>query len=240
MGLLIKNKVGALLPRAASNNSAYFNPTFLPAPVRTIAAPTKQYLAEANVRSPICLTFDDGPDPVYTPKILKVLADYNVKSTFFVVGQAVEQFPHLVEQICGAGHSIGNHTHSHRHPWLMSFESAKQEVIQANFAIKNVLGSSPHWFRPPFGRLRSAMCLQAHAEQMTTVLWSRSMIDWGMFGTKAGISARLDKIMPGDIVLMHDGRPGHNHPDIIYQCLPKFLAGLANKSLVAHALDEVF
>lgn len=218
--------------------SPYINPASLPQPLRRLTASGK--LNPTDTESAICLTFDDGPDPIYTPKILHVLAEYNVTATFFVLGEAAERFPHLVEKMFKEGHSVGNHTYSHRHPWIMSSGRAKQEVTQANTVIKNITGSTPKWFRPPFGRLRTAMRMQAHTERMTTVLWSRSIIDWGMFGTTTGISRRLDNIEAGDIVLMHDGRPEHNHPDITYECLPRFLRSLADKSLVARNLDDVF
>jgi hypothetical protein len=81
---------------------------------------------------------------------------------------------------------------------------------------------------------------QAQTEQLTTVLWNRSMMDWGCYGTKAGISRRLAAITAGDIVLLHDGRPEHNCPGMTYQCLPEFLRSLADKSFVARSLDQVF
>jgi peptidoglycan/xylan/chitin deacetylase (PgdA/CDA1 family) len=229
--LLIKNKMSAVQP---------FSRAPLPSPIRSL--PGLNNIGQSNVhhKRSVCLTFDDGPDPVYTQKILNVLADYDVKATFFVLGEAAEQFPHLLQQMLRAGHAIGNHTYSHRHPWMMSSERAKYEVAQANAVIKGITGIAPRWFRPPFGRLRTAMRRQAQVEQMATVLWSCSIIDWGMLGTTAGISRRLEHIKPRDIVLMHDGRPGHNHPEITVQCLPKFLQSLSERSLVACSLDEVF
>jgi len=218
---------------------AHYKRASLPPPVHRLSAPAHIGSSGINPAHAICLTFDDGPDPVYTPKILDVLADYKAKATFFVLGEAAEQFPHLVEQMLQAGHSVGNHTYSHRHPWLMPSERAKQEVSQANSVIKNITGITPRWFRPPFGRLRNAMRMQAHIEQMTTVLWSHSIIDWGLLGTEVGIARRLAKIESGDIVLMHDGRPQHNRPDITAQCLPQFLKSLADKSLTTCNLDSV-
>jgi peptidoglycan/xylan/chitin deacetylase (PgdA/CDA1 family) len=208
-------------------------------PLRRLPAEEVGVIAPNSTRA-ICLTFDDGPDPVYTPKILAVLGDYQAKATFFVVGEAARQFPQLIEQILKAGHAIGNHTQSHQHPWLMSAARARQQVIQANQVLQDITGEAPRWFRPPFGRLRAAMQQQAQTEQLTTVLWSRSMMDWGGYGTKAGISRRLAAITAGDIVLLHDGRPDHNCPGMTYQCLPQFLRTLADKSMVARSLDEVF
>ncbi len=209
------------------------------APLRRLPAENIGLIA-ANPTRAICLTFDDGPDPIYTPKILAVLADYKAKATFFVVGEAARQFPQLIELILKAGHAIGNHSHSHQHPWLISAARARYEVMQANRLLQDITGEAPRWFRPPFGRLRTAMQQQAQTEQLTTVLWSRSMMDWGGYGTKAGISRRLAAITAGDIVLLHDGRPDHNCPGMTNQCLPQFLHTLADKSLIARSLDEVF
>lgn len=209
----------------------------LPAPIRRLENPAH---SGAAINNRICLTFDDGPDPHYTQKILDVLADYDVKASFFVVGEAAEQFPHLVQKMLAAGHSIGNHTYSHRHPWLMSSAAAKMEVTRATNIIHNITGTPLRWFRPPFGRLRTAMRQQAHTEHMATVLWSHSIIDWGKLGTKTGIARRLDCIKAGDIVLMHDGKRKHNHPEIMLQCLPAFLRSLSDRSLVAHNLDRFF
>ena len=211
----------------------------LPRPIRTLEHFTHMGKVKIDIKRQVCLTFDDGPDPDYTPEILAVLADYGVKATFFVVGEAAERFPQLVEKIVAAGHTIGNHTYSHRHPWLISSARAKSEVARTTDIVENIIGSAPRWFRPPFGRLRTAMRKQAHAEHMATVLWSHSIIDWGALGTKTGIARRLDQVKAGDIVLMHDGKPEQNRPGLTLQCLPGFLRSLAGKSLVACNLDEV-
>jgi peptidoglycan-N-acetylglucosamine deacetylase len=220
-------------------NSLLVNPSFfnigLPNPIRTTTALGNW----ENIDAPVCLTFDDGPDPVYTQKILDILADYHVTATFFVVGKSAQEHPHLVEQMLKAGHSIGNHSYNHCHPWMISSKSARQEVTHATSVIKMITGSAPRWFRPPFGRLRPAMRNQAHAEQMATVLWNHSIIDWGPLGTEAGVAKRLKQIKAGDIVLMHDGKRESNHPNIIIQYLPGFLQLLQEKSLSICSLDDV-
>jgi peptidoglycan-N-acetylglucosamine deacetylase len=221
------------MPGSLLFNSVFFD-TGLCDPIRT----TSELGNFRNTNAPISLTFDDGPDPIYTQKILDLLADYDVKATFFVLGEAAEQFPYLLEKMLKAGHSIGNHTYSHHHPWMMSSSRAMYEVERTTNIIKDITGIAPRWFRPPFGRLRSAMRKQAQSEKMTTVLWSHSIIDWGLLGTEAGISKRLDSIKPGDIVLMHDGKREHNHPEILIQCLPKFLQSLSKRSLIICNLDE--
>lgn len=84
------------------------------------------------------------------------------------------------------------------------------------------------------------MRAQAHAEKMTTVLWSHSVVDWGMWGTENAITRRPERIAAGDIVLLHDGRPEHNRPATCLKCLPVFLQSLQDKSLVAKSLDGGF
>lgn len=229
-----------LLPK---NKRAELQPLphlLLPAPIRAISPLNKLGIPNVHALRSFCLTFDDGPDPLYTPKILEVLADHNARATFFMVGEAVEQFPGLVYEILKGGHAIGNHTYSHSHPWMMSPLRAQQEVSKTNILIRKITGITPRWFRPPFGRLRAAMRRQAHVEGMTTVLWSRSVIDWGMLGTKAGIARRLESIKLGDIVLMHDGKREANNPQFTIECLPTFLQSLGENALGACTLDEVF
>jgi peptidoglycan/xylan/chitin deacetylase (PgdA/CDA1 family) len=210
----------------------------LPPPIYKVAG-LGNHGAFGDKKNPICLTFDDGPDPAYTQKILDILADFDIKATFFVLGRAAEQFPNLIEQMASAGHSIGNHSYSHHHPWMISSDRAKHEVAYTTAIIKKITGSAPRWFRPPFGRLRTAMRKQASNEKMATVLWSHSIIDWGPLGTETGISNRLQHIEPNDIILMHDGKREHNHPDIVIQCLPGLLRSLEEKSLTACNLDGV-
>ena len=187
----------------------------------------------------VCLTFDDGPDPVYTPAILDLLAMHKIRASFFVLGEAAERFPRLVERMLSEGHTVGNHTYSHRHPWMISPGRARDEVARGSEAIQKITGHAPRWFRPPHGRLRRAMLKQVQAENMTTVLWSHSIIDWGPMGTETGVAQRLHDIKFGDIVLMHDGQRQHNHPHLIVQQLPRLAEWLVQRGITAVTLDQV-
>lgn len=207
--------------------------SLLPKPIRSTA--TRGQTARA-----VCLTFDDGPDPVYTPAVLDVLAAYDVKATFFVLGEAAERFPQLVERIVAEGHSIGNHTYSHPHPWFTSEDIAREEVGKTSAIIEQIVGFRPRWFRPPYGRLRLAMRRQAAQHNMATVLWNHSIIDWGLLGSSSGIRSRLARINAGDIVLMHDGQRDHNRPDNLLRYLPGFLASLPGRDLNAKSLDQIY
>jgi len=177
------------------------------------------------------LTFDDGPDRDWTPRVLDVLAAAQVQAIFFVVGQAVRAAPELLRRIAAEGHAIGNHSYSHRHPWTLREADARDEVRSGAAAIADVLGRAPCAFRPPHGRLRRCMVDEAERSGQRTVLWSLSAVDWGPLGHASRIETRLRQARGGDIVLMHDGRSRHNHPDELLRVLPRALAELGERGL---------
>lgn len=185
----------------------------------------------------VYLTFDDGPDARWTPRILDILAKAQARATFFVVGRQARGQAALVRRIAAQGHEIGNHTWSHRHPWTMLSSNARREVRDGAAAIADILGYGPRFFRPPHGCLRRCMIEEARALGQAVVLWSLSAVDWGVLGTAAGVAARLDAVQDGDIVLMHDGRGLINRPWQTASVLPVFLDGLRQRGLRAERLD---
>lgn len=173
------------------------------------------------------LTFDDGPDPLWTPAVLEVLAEARVRATFFVLGQTVRGQATLMRETRAAGHTIGNHSFSHRHPWLLSRQAATNEVRDGADAIADVLGERPTWYRPPHGRLTPAVLDAAHETGHRVALWSVSAVDWGPLATPQRILSRLRMLSAGDVVLMHDGQRRHNRPRHTLNVLPDVLAALA-------------
>jgi len=180
------------------------------------------------------LTFDDGPDRLWTPLILDILEAAGVTATFFVVGRHAHSIPAMVRRVAAAGHSIGNHTWSHRHPWTMSPAVARREVRDGTAAISDVLGFAPGFFRPPHGWVRRCMLDEAEDAGQTVVLWSLSAIDWGPLGYADRIADRLAKANTGDIVLMHDG--GNNKPARLAGVLPAFLEVMQYSGLKIRSL----
>jgi peptidoglycan-N-acetylglucosamine deacetylase len=183
----------------------------------------------------VYLTFDDGPDPRWTPQILDLLARAQMRATFFAIGECAQREPALTRRIAAEGHAIGNHTFSHRHPWLMSARAARAQVRDGAKALSDTVGRAPALYRPPHGRARLCMTDEArlHGERM--VMWNRSAIDWGWLGTAPRIAVRLARVRAGDIVLMHDGRNVHNRPDQLLEVLPGFLRKLASQGLRSSA-----
>jgi peptidoglycan/xylan/chitin deacetylase (PgdA/CDA1 family) len=186
----------------------------------------------------VFLTFDDGPDPDWTPQILDLLSQANARATFFVIGEQALRAPALVRRIVAEGHAVGNHTFSHRHPWVMSEAQAAAQVQDGCSAISEVLGQTPRFYRAPHGRQRRCMTQAAAACGEITVDWQLSAVDWGPLGTAARIAARLARVAANDIVLMHDGRNRHNRPDELLRVLPAFLDELSNRGLRPIALSE--
>jgi peptidoglycan/xylan/chitin deacetylase (PgdA/CDA1 family) len=184
----------------------------------------------------IYLTFDDGPDEEWTPQILDALAARDAKATFFAIGRQAERSGALLRRTSQAGHAIGNHGYGHEHPWMLSDARARAEVRLGSDAIAQVTGAAPRAYRPAFGRRRAAMFDEARRCGQRIVLWRLSAMDWGPFGRAARVARRLERIQGGDIVLLHDGRNRHNHPEVVAELLPELLGSLHQRSLVPAAL----
>jgi peptidoglycan/xylan/chitin deacetylase (PgdA/CDA1 family) len=186
----------------------------------------------------VFLTFDDGPDPQWTPQILDALAEAGARATFFMIGIHALKFPALVRRIDAEGHATGNHTFSHRHPWLLSKNEARKEVQWGARALEDILGHSPRFYRAPHGRRRACMDEEARHHGETIVGWDLSAIDWGLLGRAERIAMRLTRVRSGDVVLMHDGRNRHNRPHELVRVLPQFLQELRGRALRAEPLSE--
>jgi peptidoglycan/xylan/chitin deacetylase (PgdA/CDA1 family) len=170
------------------------------------------------------LTFDDGPDPHWTPRVLATLARHDARATFFVIGRLAARFGPLLREARAAGHAVASHGWSHRHPWTLDRAQARREVSGGADAIEQVLGERVHWFRPPHGRVTVHLAHAAHEQGQRIALWSLSALDWGPLGAPERIALRLARAAPGDIVLLHDGPRIHNRPAATLLALPAMLA----------------
>jgi peptidoglycan/xylan/chitin deacetylase (PgdA/CDA1 family) len=156
-------------------------------------------------RSSVALTFDDGPNPALTPRLLSLLHEHNVRATFFLIGRFVRDCPALVAEIAAAGHAIGNHTDSHPNLiWLSSTRIADQ-LNRCQDSIEKACGRRPIWMRPPFGgRAPSLSGVVRRLGFRGVVMWSCWAWDW----RPQPIAKLIDRLRPvggGDIVLLHDG-----------------------------------
>ncbi|MEU3022070.1 polysaccharide deacetylase family protein [Nocardiopsis alba] len=154
----------------------------------------------------IALTFDDGPFPPYTEKILDILDHYSVPATFFCVGLNSIAHPGLMQRIRDRGHGFGNHTWSHPHLPDLSEPQIIEQLRRTGETISAFTGdSAPPFFRPPYGALPPGPYDWLTTVRATTVLWDVDSKDWSRPGEDAIARLVLDRVRPGSIVLMHDG-----------------------------------
>lgn len=156
-------------------------------------------------RMTVALTFDDGPHPQYTQKILDILKTYGVKATFFVVGKMAENYPALVQAEYRAGHQLANHTYNHLNLSKIHLGEIKAELLACNYVVKSITGYDMPYFRPPGGDYNNKVIQAASEEGMTMVLWTDDPGDYTDPGKKVIEKYVLDNISNGGIILLHDG-----------------------------------
>ena len=154
----------------------------------------------------ICLTFDDGPDPIMTPKILEILTRHHVKGTFFLIGENVLANPELVKQISDEGHSIGNHTYYHKTIFPISSENKiTEEIKKTNQLLEQITSKKIIFFRPPFGITNPNIKKILKKLNMTSVGWDIRSLDIITKDTKKLSKRVINGINKGgSIILFHD------------------------------------
>jgi len=167
----------------------------------------------------IALTFDDGPWPNTTAKVLDILKKNRIKSTFFVVGQNVKNYPDLTKQIVADGHIIANHTWHH---WYhqMNAQAAAYEVANTGDIIYQTTGVRTRLFRPPGGIMNNGVAAYAKNNKYAVIMWSADSMDYSRPAVPRLMNNIFREAKPGGIVLMHDGGGDRSHtvkalPEII-------------------------
>lgn len=153
----------------------------------------------------IAMTFDDGPSPETTPKLLAILRERGIKATFFVLGTMAVKHPELLKQIADDGHEIGNHSWSHPQLTRISAAAADKQIADTSEIIFQATGKRPLYLRPPYGSMKPA--LRSHIEQtfgLSIVNWSVDPNDWKDRDSQKVYDAIMTQAKPGAIVLSHD------------------------------------
>ncbi len=154
-----------------------------------------------DVKPRIALTFDDGPHPVYTPKLLDGLKERNVKATFFVVGKNIEGREDIIKRMDEEGHLIGNHTYDHVKITGLPEEEACAQITKTSELVKEITGKNTEFVRPPFGAWDKKLeC----GFEMFPVLWSIDPLDWTTKNVDAVVQKVLSRAEENSIILLHD------------------------------------
>lgn len=182
----------------------------------------------------VCLTFDDGPDPAVTPRVLDLLAARGARATFFVIGRHAAAHPDLVAETVRRGHQVENH--SHTHPNLFACyppPALRREIEQAQEAIAPAAGRRPAYFRAPAGFRNPLLDWVLHTAGLRLVSWTRRGFDTVERDPQRVVSRLLRGLAPGDVLLLHDGSAAQDHrgTPVVLEALPRVLDALDAQSL---------
>jgi peptidoglycan-N-acetylglucosamine deacetylase len=155
----------------------------------------------------LALTYDDGPNDPHTGHLLDVLAKYNVRATFFLIGRYVVQRPDLVRLHVEFGNALGNHTWDHPNLIFSTGPSLREQLGRTSKAIEDATGQAPKLFRPPFGGRRPGVFQTARAMGMTPIMWNVTCYDWNAKSSETIEAHAHRQIKGGNVILLHDG--GH-------------------------------
>lgn len=152
-------------------------------PTRSVPSIAIGKLSRVSWRLPpsaeaVAISFDDGPDPVFTPLVLDVLAWHGACATFFCVGRRLRQHPSILRRMIEESHAVGSHSETHRDAWTLSLPDLARDYRDGRLAIEEALGRSSRLFRPPKGQLDGRGALTMRAAGVSPWMWSVNPEDW--------------------------------------------------------------
>lgn len=184
----------------------------------------------------IALTFDDGPWPGQTDKIVKILQREGVHATFFMVGARVKAAPKLAKQVAEAGNLIGNHSLGHRLLTKSKTKEIKRQITGGAGVIYRATGVYPTWFRPPYGAMNGRVWKQVRLAHQRVVLWNVDPRDWSRPGVKHIVRVTMKHARSGAIILMHDGGPNRKQT---IKALPQIIRKLKKRGFTFVTIQEL-
>lgn len=189
-------------PLARRLNNASSMPTVPP-------AGAKLSYSQVNItQKALAMTFDDGPHPSLTPKLLDILKARNIKCTFFVIGKNAQMYPNIIRRMIAEGHEIANHTWNHPALTSRSDDQIRSELKQSENALMAAANYRPHLIRPPYGAINTRIKELMFSEfGYSTIMWSVDPQDWRRPGVSVVTSRLVNGAHPGAIMLAHDIHP---------------------------------
>jgi peptidoglycan/xylan/chitin deacetylase (PgdA/CDA1 family) len=190
-----------------------------------------------------CLTFDDGPNPLTTPEILRILADTQVKATFFALGQNIEKYPHLAKRIVDMGHEIGEHSYQHRHAWKTGPFKTFRDLLKGGRIVGHYKAPGHlQLLRPPYGKLNLMSILYALCSWRRIIFWNIDPRDYAQESGDHVADFVNSDLKEGQIILLHDGR--YNSPGkeasfkVTIDALPLILEEARNRRVQFKTITE--
>ncbi len=188
----------------------------------------------------VALTFDDGPHPDYTLRIVEVLARHGVRATFFFIGRHALQHPTVARTVAACGHEIGSHTLRHRHLWTLDPRSTWEEIAGGQRAVEDAAGVRSAYFRPPWGAFNLASLWACRRLGILPVLWTVRAEGWRWRPAPPRmVHEVVRRSHPGAVVNLHDRGGFPDTPERVLAALPGIVEGLRSRGLEPAPLQEV-
>jgi len=181
----------------------------------------------------VAISFDAAWGNEQTGELLDILDRYDVKATFFLVGQWVDNYPESVKEIAEKGHDVENHSDTHAHMPELSLENMREEIVSCNEKIKAITGKCPTLFRPPYGDYNNDVVASVKNEDMYCIQWDVDSLDWKDLSATEITNRITSKITCGSIVLLHNG--AKNTP----QALPSIIEGIRSQGYELVPISEL-
>ncbi len=179
---------------------------FLTGACRTVLPQGYWQFPESRFDAPCHLTFDDGPYPETTPRLLELLEEHDAKATFFFTGSNIERYPDLVKQAANAGHQIGNHTYRHLPPLFIPKGLFEKEVDATSLLIQNATGKAPEVFRPPYGLIDHDKASVLAERNLQCVYWGITAEDWNEVPVPEIVRRVIRQTKAGSLIVLHESR----------------------------------
>ncbi len=193
-------------------------------PLRADEQMADVYFSYENEDKRIALTFDDGPHYKYTAEILEILDEYNIKATFFVVGQLAEKYPELILRELAEGHEVASHTWSHAHLTMLSDKSLEDEIYATEELLYELAEYRPTLLRPPEGKYGDNLLRVAGKLDYEVILWTVDTRDWAHTPAETIVKTVLENTESGSIILCHDFIGGESPtPAALREFIPRLI-----------------
>lgn len=188
----------------------------------------------------IVLTFDDGPDPVHTRRVLDILDKSDAKATFFIIGRKAEKHPDVVKEIVKRGHEVG--VHGYEHDRLFSLRGSmrvRRDLERAVKTLEKITKTRPTLFRPPIGHTNPTIARVAEQLELTIIGWTAAGYDGIRSAKPVVVASRVGRLLDdGVIVLLHDAAERDDHEPVITEALPQILDAAKDKNLKVVRLTD--